>query len=282
MKKQIYMPILALLVITLSLTLASAAITWVAPAAGTNYSSAIEFHITYVNNTDTEMYNGSTDHGINVTLNYNLTSGGAGWLQINASGLGVSSNDSDVYFVLPITTLTDGTYRFNITIGNSSAWQKVSSVMTSPIIIDDTAPSITMGVSPTAITPGRVVDYYFSLSDSLSGISKAICTATDPNGDITSLGTSTTTTLTAGTAAAPKSFIDSRDKGTYKFNCSVYDTAGNSAFTQKNVTASIEGSYLPYIVNDLQQQQQSGSNSKNILIVLVILAVIAYLLLKDR
>ena len=276
------MPIAMLLVITFAMTLVSAAATMVTPTAGNNYSSAITFRVTYVNGTDVVIHNNTGIQGMNSSLWYNLTSGGAGWLQINISGLGYSDNGSDVTFSLPISTIADGTYRFNVTLGNNSQIQLVSTAVTTPVIIDDTAPSITMGVSPIAITPGRVVNYYYSLSDATSGISKAICTATDPNSKITSLGTSTTTTLTAGSSTAPKSFIDSRDKGTYKFNCSVTDTAGNSAFTQKNVTASIEGSYLPYVVNDLNNQQQDQKKSSNIVFVLIILAVIAYLLLKDK
>lgn len=277
MKKSYIIPITLVIALVMTLTLASAAVTWRTPAAGTNYSTAIQFRVSYVNGSDIVIHNNTGAQGMNSSLWYNLTSGGGAWNQINISGLGYSDNGSDLYFTLPIATLTDGTYRFNVTLANNSLgpWA-LSSAMTTPVIIDDTAPSITMDVMPIRITPGRVVNYYFSLSDSLSGISKAICTATDPEGTITSLGTSTTTTLTKGTSTSLMSFIDSRKEGTYKFNCSLTDTAGNSAFTQKNVTTEAVGSIAPYVVTQALQQK----SKTNTLIIVGILGVIAYLLFK--
>lgn len=284
MRKVYLISIITIIALVLTMTLASAAVTVVNPVAGVNYSSAIEFHITYVNKTDITMGNATCDGcGINVTLWYNLTSGGGAWNAINATTLGVSDNWSDVYFVLPIATLTDGTYRFNVTVGNNSAHWATSSATTTPVIIDDVAPTVSMGVTPTKITPGRVVEYYATLTDgtgtTVSGIRHAICTATDPEGSITTLGTSTTTALTLGTSEATRSYVDARKEGTYKFNCSVYDTAGNSAFTQKNVTTESVGSVAPYVVAAAVQQQQSKTNG---LIIVVILAVIAYLLFKGN
>lgn len=272
MKKLYIIPVLVIL----AMTLATAAVTWVTPGQGSNHSSAITFHVTYVNASDITINNG-THAGQNSSLWYNLSSAGGAWTEVALSTLGFSDNGSDITFVLPITTLADANYTFNVTLTNNSMDTPdfnltLSSSALTDVIIDDTAPVATLTLRPSEISVGRTVEYSFKLEDTTSKVMSGSCTVGHPDGTITSL-TSVTYAIAKGTAVAPISFTDTRDEGIYHFNCSITDYAGNSVSTQKNVSVEFEGSYAPYIL---------ASQKSNTIIILVILGIIAWFVLKKK
>ncbi|MFH1445619.1 MAG: PGF-pre-PGF domain-containing protein, partial [Nanoarchaeota archaeon] len=129
-----------------------------------------------------------------------------------------------------LTTFTkafnDDTYYWNIT-----CWDNVSNSNTTTtrmLVVDTTAPSVSLSVSSSSFHRGNSVLISCSASDSGSGVSNTTLTITKPGG-----------TAVSGTCG--EYFTDTSETGTYSVSYSAINAASNAAGTTASFTATSTG-----------------------------------------
>ncbi|MBS3084178.1 hypothetical protein J4423_05210 [Candidatus Pacearchaeota archaeon] len=135
----------------------------------------------------------------------------------NASLVGTREGTTNYYSAaLNTTHFPDGTYNLTIFV-NDSAGNLNSSAKISSIILDSTAPSVTISCTPSTATEGGTVTCTCSVSDATSGVNTSYGT----NGAAFTANPSTTNT------------------GTHTQSCTGKDKAGNSKTS--STTFNVEG-----------------------------------------
>ncbi len=165
-----------ILFVALSNFASGAAITVVSPASNTNFSGSalVVFNVSYVNGSD---YNDA----LNATFYYNLS---GTWTYINfTTDCNNGATFASCNRTINISSLTQGRYSINATIGNDTA--KGASTITTNVVFDWTPPNVSFSGQTNAVSNGNysgTITLNVSVNDILLEVKSVYFNVTNSSG----------------------------------------------------------------------------------------------------